>query len=127
MCIERSNLLHCDCLPVFMLLYMILSNLMLFISLFNAVCLYNACLFLFAYFSIFCIVIYANDFLCFIFRLVTNFFFFQLVICIVYSAFNQFVFLILCSHYFFYGDVLSGEIALIDNQFYLLLLSAKSA
>ena len=41
---QISNKLHCVCPPVLMLLYIMLAYLMLFTTLFNAVCLYNACL-----------------------------------------------------------------------------------
>ena len=46
MCIKKSNELHCDCLPILMLLhimlYIMFAYLMLFAALFIAVCLYNA-------------------------------------------------------------------------------------
>ena len=45
-----SNILHRDCLPILMLLYVMLAHLMLFVALFNAVCLNNAYLFV-IYFS----------------------------------------------------------------------------
>ena len=42
MCIKKVKLIHHDCLPILMLLYIMLAYLMLFAALCNAVCLYNA-------------------------------------------------------------------------------------
>ena len=43
MCIFiKVKLINHDCLPILMLLYIMLANLMLFAALCNAVCLYNA-------------------------------------------------------------------------------------
>ena len=50
MCTKNVKLINHDCLPVFMLLYVMLyimlAYLMLFVTLSNAVCLYNAIFFL---------------------------------------------------------------------------------
>ena len=95
---------------------------MLFAALTNAVCLYNA----------FFVIDLCKCFLfsCFVFV------YFIFVICIMHSAFNLFVFLIICSHcccFFFFvcvfvfifliyflrkGHELSGEIALKNNHYY---------
>ena len=67
MCIlKKVKLIHCDCLPILMLLYIMLAYLMLlyimlaylmlFAALSNAVCLYNA------FFSLFFPLIFANAF-----------------------------------------------------------------
>ena len=49
MCIKKVKLINHDCLPILMplyiMLYIVLSYLMLFAALSNAVCLYNASFF----------------------------------------------------------------------------------
>ena len=77
------KLINHDCLPILMLLYkmlyIVLTNLMLFAALTNAVCLNNA-----SFFSLIC----ANDFYFHALSLFISFFF----ICIMHNAFNLFVF-----------------------------------
>ena len=100
---------------------MMLAYLMLFTALFNAACLYNDCLFFLFYFALdFCIVIiYTNYFSsCFVFGLFTHSLVTSIIFCIMYRAFHQLVYLILCSHCFYFrkGYMLSGEIALYSFQ-----------
>ena len=45
MCIKEVKLINHDCLPILMLLYVMLTYLMLFADLSNAVCLYNGSFF----------------------------------------------------------------------------------
>ena len=77
-------------------------------SLLNAVCLYNA------FFAIdFC---KCSLFQCFVIDTVCLF---QILFCIMHSAFNLLVFPILCSHIFFIKGLCAlGEIALKNNHYY---------
>ena len=84
MCIKKVKLINQDCLPILMLLYIMLyimlAYLMLFAALSNAVCLYNASFckcFLFS-----CFVLVYLHIVCL----------FQILICIMHSAFNLLVF-----------------------------------
>ena len=58
MCIRKVKLINNDCLSILMLLYImlyiVLAYLMLFAALSNAVCLYNASLFLLIFANAFC-------------------------------------------------------------------------
>ena len=84
-----------------MLLYIMLAYFMLYDALFNAVCLYNACLFLFLYCALdFCIVIiYAMLFDKILCLCVTDTFFVYFAHCFESCTvlFDPLVFLILCS------------------------------
>ena len=71
---------------LYIMLYIVLAYLMLFAALTNSVCLNNASFF----FSLIC----ANAFYFHALSLFISFFF----ICIMHSAFNLFVFPIICSH-----------------------------
>ena len=98
MCIyKKVKLVNHDCLPILMLLYIMLYvmlYIMLFAALYNAVCLYNAynfaldickCFLFSCFFLVFLHIVYL----------------FQILFCIMPSALNLLVFLILCSHHFF--------------------------
>ena len=74
---------------LYVMLYIVLAYLMLFAAITNAVCLNNASFF----FPLIC----ANAFYFHALSLFISFFF----IYIMHSAFNLFVFLIICSHRFF--------------------------
>ena len=76
---------------LYIMLYIVLACLMLFAALTNAVCLNNASLFSFFFLSLIC----ANAFYFHALSLFILFFF----ICIMHSAFNLFVYLIICSHH----------------------------
>ena len=103
-----------------MLLCIMLHNLMQFTVLFNAVSLYNACLFPFYFALVFFIIIYTNA-LVFILCLwvIDTICLFYLLFCITYSAFNHLVFII-CVHSVFVYEraVFSEEIALQNNHYY---------
>ena len=77
-----------------MLIYIMFSYLMLLTALFNVVCLCNAYLFsaieLCKCFLFSCHCHWVTDTVCL----------FKVLFCIIYSALNQLVFLILCSHRF---------------------------
>ena len=75
-----------------MLPYIMLDLLMLFAALFNAVCLYNAYFLPLTFANAFCFhaLSWFGDTLCL----------FQILFCIMLSAFNQLDFLMLCSHGF---------------------------
>ena len=74
---------------------------MLFTALFNAACLHTVFLFCLFFAIEFCIVIYTSA-LCFhSLRYSHIACLFQLLLCIMYSAFSQLVFLILCSHHIY--------------------------
>ena len=94
---KKDKLINHDCLPILMLLcimlYIMLAYLMLFAALSNAVCLYNA---------YFLPLIFANTF-CFhdLSWFIDTVFLFQILSCIMHSAFNLLVFLIPCSHRLF--------------------------
>ena len=75
------------------MLFIMLAYLMLFTALFNAVCLYNVIYFyldIFKCFLFFCFVLGYWHIVCL----------FQILFCIMHSAFNLLDFLILCSHRF---------------------------
>ena len=74
-----------------------LADLMQFTALFNAVCIM---LIYFNFYAIdFCIVIYANVF-CFVIGMLTHSLFISIIVLHYVHAFNQLVFLFLCSHRF---------------------------
>ena len=89
-----------------------LAYLMLFAALFNSVCLSNA-YFIYFYFC-----------KCFFFHtlswVIDAVFLFQILFCIMHSAFNLLVFVLLCSHIFYNERTMcSGEIALKNNHSFL--------
>ena len=96
MCTKKVKLINHDCLPILMLLcmmlyivlaylmlYIVLAYLMLFAALSNAVCLHNASFFPFISQMLFIFMLCLG--------LLTNFFFFHVLICIMHSAFNLLV------------------------------------
>ena len=92
---KRVKLINHDSLPILMLLYIMLyvmpAYLMLFTALSNAVCLHNAFCFIAIdfcqCFSFSCLVLGYWHIVCL----------FQMLFCIMHSAFNLLVFIILCS------------------------------
>ena len=88
MCIyrKRVKLINHDCLPIFMLLYIMLyimlAYLMLFAALSNAVCLHNDS---YSFAIDFC---KCFLFSCFVLVYLHIVFFFQVLFCIIHSAFN---------------------------------------
>ena len=77
---KKIKLINHDCLPILMLLYIMLAYLMLFAALSNAVCLYNA-----SFFAIdFCKCFFLHALSWFIYTVCL----FQVLFCIMHSAFN---------------------------------------
>ena len=107
---RKDKLSTHDGLPILMLLYVMLAYSMLFAGLSNAVCLHSA--------------FFAIDFCkCFLFHTLSWFIdtvcLFQLRYCIMHSAFNLWIFLILCSRRFIYKRAMcSREIALKNSHYY---------
>ena len=120
MCMKKVILINYDCLPILMLLYImlyiVLAYLMLFASTSNTVCLVNV---------FFLPFIFANA-SCFraLSWVIVTVYLSQILFCIMHSAFNLLVFIILCSHdkKERKGYVHSGEIALKNNHYYYYLI-----
>ena len=81
-----------DCLSILMLLHIMPAYLMLSVALFNAVCLRSAHFLRLTFVNAFCFhaLSWVIDTVCL----------FQILSCIMHSAFNLLAFLILCSHRF---------------------------
>ena len=109
---KKVKLINHDCLPILMLLYIMLAYLMLLAALSNAVCLYIA------FFAIdFCKCFLSSCLVLVCWHIVCLF---QVWFSIMRSAFNLLVFPNSMSTPFFIwkGHVLSGEIALKNNDYY---------
>ena len=89
---KKVTFINHDFLPILVLFYIMLAYLMRFAALSNAFCLYNA---IFSsdfckYFLFSCFVLVYSHIVCL----------FQILFCIIHSAFDLLVFLIICSHRF---------------------------